>query len=395
MKRWILHRDGRRSATSMASAYTRSRGGSPTRGSPLLVIISNMGRETDFWRYCHNSHIRQFRQAPHQHPHPAAGFTPEEDQRYEAYTLGQATAPPSSQRGTKRKATLPGQKQTVQGDALEVDKVNAPPTPPTSIDRLNHDHAVSYGLAPSSRYLVQRWSDGTRCDKTNRPREIEVQVHCSMTTTDTIYLIKELSICNYVMIIHTPHLCGLPGFRADHSPVDSARVRCREVISDADFERWDKGEEVVMPFLTIGKEEGQQVSEPQPEAGAGAERVEEQGSLAYRQGRGEEGDGPSVDELKAALQHLSEHIKSMSGDGGEDEEVMFFTLDEGEGGEPVIIEAEIVDPRGNGNGNVGGDGDGHGAIDKEMVMRMVKEYLRKKDKPKRSPDDGDDEHDEL
>lgn len=27
-----------------------------------------------------------------------------------------------------------------------------------------------------SRYLVQRWGDGTMCDKTGKPREVEVQV---------------------------------------------------------------------------------------------------------------------------------------------------------------------------------------------------------------------------
>ena len=29
----------------------------------------------------------------------------------------------------------------------------------------------------SSRYLIQRWGDGTLCDKTGREREIEIQVH--------------------------------------------------------------------------------------------------------------------------------------------------------------------------------------------------------------------------
>jgi protein OS-9 len=57
------------------------------------------------------------------------------------------------------------------------------------------------------------------------------------------------------MIIHSPHLCGLPGFRADHSDVEMAKIRCREVISDSDFEKWVSGEEVVMPFLTIGQGE--------------------------------------------------------------------------------------------------------------------------------------------
>lgn len=33
---------------------------------------------------------------------------------------------------------------------------------------------VAHG--PGTRYLVQRWSDGTYCDKTGKPREVEVQV---------------------------------------------------------------------------------------------------------------------------------------------------------------------------------------------------------------------------
>lgn len=32
---------------------------------------------------------------------------------------------------------------------------------------------VAHG--PGSRYLVQRWGDGTFCDKTGKPREVEVQ----------------------------------------------------------------------------------------------------------------------------------------------------------------------------------------------------------------------------
>lgn len=33
---------------------------------------------------------------------------------------------------------------------------------------------VAHG--PGSRYLVQRWGDGTFCDKSGKPREVEVQV---------------------------------------------------------------------------------------------------------------------------------------------------------------------------------------------------------------------------
>lgn len=40
-----------------------------------------------------------------------------------------------------------------------------------------------------SRYLVQRWGDGTVCDKTGKRREIEVQVCLSLST----YLARVLS----------------------------------------------------------------------------------------------------------------------------------------------------------------------------------------------------------
>ena len=35
---------------------------------------------------------------------------------------------------------------------------------------------VELARGAGSRYLVQRWGDGTYCDKTNRKREVEIQV---------------------------------------------------------------------------------------------------------------------------------------------------------------------------------------------------------------------------
>jgi len=81
------------------------------------------------------------------------------------------------------------------------------------------------------RYLVQRWGDGTVCDKTGRPREIEVQFHCSMTMTDTILFVKETRTCEYVLVIHTPRLCGEPGFKSRLEQMPEAAIRCREVLN--------------------------------------------------------------------------------------------------------------------------------------------------------------------
>jgi len=322
-------------------------------------------------RYCHNDHIRQFRQAPHKHPHPPGGFIPEVDTRYESYVLGRANRSPSTRPKDKNDKQL---KSKRKGDAQIDGGRSTSNDKGTSIDRLDKDHAVSYGLQASSRYLVQHWQDGTKCDMNGKPREIEVQIHCSMTTTDSIYLIKETSTCNYVMIIHSPHLCGLPGFRADHSDVEMAKVRCREVISDDDFEKWIKGEEVVMPFLTIGKGLELVLDE---EDSADRQVVEH-----YEEMQMEE--GVTIDGLKDALSQLlgSEGIKGET--QGDEGEVMLITLEE-DGDEPIVLQADII----------GGEGEGGHGMDRETIMKFVKEYLKKKDKPKRKgtvvDGEGDDE----
>ena len=117
---------------------------------------------------------------------------------------------------------------------------------------------VAFGLGAHSRYLVQRWSDGTRCDKTGRPRETEVQIHCSMTSGDTIYMIKELAICQYVLVVHSPHLCSLPGFSAEvEARVEPALVRCREVLPDDEFRNWESARQA--PPVPVGAIEGEEV----------------------------------------------------------------------------------------------------------------------------------------
>jgi protein OS-9 len=214
---------------------------------------------------------------------------------------------------------------------------------------------------------------------TNKPREIEVQVHCSMTTTDSIYLIKETSICNYVMIIHSPHLCGLPGFKADHSDVEIAKVRCREVISDADFDRWINGEAVDMPFLTIGRQgylqeqEEQKEEESQPAVGELGQKQKGWETVQLE-------EGMTVDEMKDVLAQL---LGSSAGGGGDEdmegeEELMLITLDD-EGEEPVVLRADFL----------AGQREAQGGMDRETIVKFVKEYLKQKEKPKRSEDEQD------
>jgi len=64
-----------------------------------------------------------------------------------------------------------------------------------------------------------------------------------MATTDTIAFVKESRTCAYVLVIHTPRLCGEPGFMSKDVG-EQASIACREVVpgipadhSDAAFLR--------------------------------------------------------------------------------------------------------------------------------------------------------------
>ncbi|KAJ8454190.1 hypothetical protein ONZ45_g19399 [Pleurotus djamor] len=129
-------------------------------------------------------------------------YKPEEDPDWEAYTLGKAPATPEP------------------GADLTVAEQNA--------------IAANFELAKGagSRYLVQKWSDGTFCEQTGKPREVEVQFHCSMTMTDTILFVKETKTCSYVLVINTPRLCGEPGFRSPRDSRSEAVIRCRSIVEN-------------------------------------------------------------------------------------------------------------------------------------------------------------------
>ncbi|WWC59607.1 uncharacterized protein I303_102165 [Kwoniella dejecticola CBS 10117] len=208
------------------------------------------------YSYCHNSHIRQFHAAPHPHPHPPGGLVPVEDTKYDAYTLGQVS-PGSRQRfaagqhrvgggvdaekirGKSNTNAAGSESQSESGS--EIDSLS---TSASTSSKKSNQPTISFGSnQSSSRYLIQRWSYGTRCDKTGKPREVEVQIHCSMTTGDMIYMIKELSICQYVIIIHSPYLCSLPGFKNHQenmvNKIENAPIRCRQVVDDEEFQKWE------------------------------------------------------------------------------------------------------------------------------------------------------------
>jgi len=51
-----------------------------------------------------------------------------------------------------------------------------------------------------------------------------------MEMTDHILFVKETKTCSYVLVIHTPRLCGEPGFKSRQDAEEQARIRCREIV---------------------------------------------------------------------------------------------------------------------------------------------------------------------
>jgi len=51
-----------------------------------------------------------------------------------------------------------------------------------------------------------------------------------MTMTDTILFVKEAKTCSYVLVIHTPRLCGEPGFKSRRDKSEESPIRCREIV---------------------------------------------------------------------------------------------------------------------------------------------------------------------
>ena len=52
-----------------------------------------------------------------------------------------------------------------------------------------------------------------------------------MVMTDHILFVKEAKTCSYVLVIHTPRLCGEPGFRSRRDSSENSVIRCREVVN--------------------------------------------------------------------------------------------------------------------------------------------------------------------
>ncbi|BGP30636.1 Protein OS-9 [Rhodotorula toruloides] len=160
------------------------------------------------YSFCYGSEVRQFHEI-----RVLGSVGPAEDSNSESYTLGIMPEATSVSTTPKYGSGSPAVRQDAQVPS-----------------RLGGGEGL--GWDEGGRYLTQTWQGGTVCDKTGLPREVEVQFHCNTGTIDRIALIRETSICRYVMLIHTPRLCGEPLFLEGHNSHQepAATIECQPVV---------------------------------------------------------------------------------------------------------------------------------------------------------------------
>lgn len=198
-----------------------------------------------WWSYsfCYKNEVKQFHQLP-----PSRGvpiYPPVEDTSVHSFVLGRFSNKDEKKKKDNTRKTLgneAGSKESLD------DEGNAPDEEEKALEipRLE-----SKG---SSRYMVQRLTDGTECDLTGKPRKIDVQVrrlsiytrtiahttqfHCNPQSADRIAMIKETSTCSYLMVIDTPRLCHDVAFLPPQKNL-AHPITCQAVIPAADAEEWE------------------------------------------------------------------------------------------------------------------------------------------------------------
>lgn len=196
-----------------------------------------------WWSYsfCYKDEVKQFHQLP-----PSRGvpiYPPVEDTSVHSFVLGRFSKDDKRKKTDARK-TLGNEKGSK--DAFD-DEGN---TPDEEEKALKIPRLESKG---SSRYMVQRLTDGTECDLTGEPRKIDVQVssafplreallikpqfHCNPQSADRIAMIKETTICSYLMVIDTPRLCHDVAFLPPQKNL-AHPITCQAVIPATDADEW-------------------------------------------------------------------------------------------------------------------------------------------------------------
>jgi len=235
----VIPEDDRQKSNTTAEDEAKELELAAARGWDLLKDMEGncIYYSSGWWSYsfCHNEGVRQFHQLPpgRNVPH----WPPIEDQGVAAYVLGKF----GSDRDENANPSSEQQKTLDSGD--EAGK------------EIRERGLVQMETKGEMTYLVQKLGGGTTCDLTGKPRKVEVQVsifsfqvhrsfnihdfqfYCDPTSGDRINVIKEISTCQYLMVISTPRLCSDVAFQP---PQDSRPhlITCSPVVSEEQLPAW-------------------------------------------------------------------------------------------------------------------------------------------------------------
>ncbi|KAH0925477.1 hypothetical protein HID58_017733, partial [Brassica napus] len=93
---------------------------------------------------------------------------------------------------------------------------------------------LGYTLRMAIRYHSHIFTNGTTCDLTGTPREVEVRFVCAETRA-MVTSITELSTCKYALTVQCPTLCKHPLFQLE-KPV-SHTIHCNLIPQEEDASR--------------------------------------------------------------------------------------------------------------------------------------------------------------
>ncbi|KAH8915396.1 hypothetical protein BT69DRAFT_887763 [Atractiella rhizophila] len=163
---------------------------------------------------CYGKQVRQF----HEIRSPSNPLQPLEDPSNDIYVLGNfpplpSSKPPSPPSSSSEKPSSSASSETGSaevGEGEDEQTVSLAPFHSTALT----SHALSAPSRRKAHYLLTHWTSGTICDMTSRPRRVQVEYHCSSSAplVDRIVLIRELAICEYSIVVHTPKLCKEQAF---------------------------------------------------------------------------------------------------------------------------------------------------------------------------------------
>lgn len=237
------------------------------------------------------------------------------------------------------------------------------------------------------RYISQSWTDGTLCDLNHEPRTTEVQYHCAKTpAVDRISLIKEVTTCNYVIVIETPRLCTEPALAQTEDEI--REVHCRPILTDAELhERFKQNAKEAHASLLEGVKEDENEDEEEQEE-------EEQGnpSLAEEKGAstsdGQRHTDHAIEEKKKVGSNVDTGTTSLQEQIAKIMEKIAAVSKERQGDGPVIQDVELV---------VGMDENGEVVVDpyREGFGALTEKFLKATKAREESKKEGNEEDSDL